>query len=224
MPKTVDHAERRARITEALVRVAARTGLHTVTLRAVAAEAGVSLRLVQYYFETKANLVHATLRTLERQSRRRWADRLAALPRPVTARAFTEAFCAEALPTDEPSRAFHLIWTSSAVLAMTDPELAARPFVAGPNLLEARLADALAAVRAAGELPPHRRPRRRGRPAAGPQPRPRHQHPGRPAPTRGGAGRAPAPPRGAVLAAGGGGRAQPPDGASRSWTGSGGGP
>ncbi|MBC3991812.1 TetR/AcrR family transcriptional regulator [Streptomyces sp. AC563] len=154
MPKTVDHAERRARITAALVRVVARTGLHTVTLRAVAAEAGVSLRLVQYYFETKANLVHATLRALEEQSQRRWADRLAGLPRPVTARAFTEAFCAEALPTDEASRAFHLIWTSYAVLAMTDPELAARPFVAGPNHLEAQLSDALAAARAAGELPP----------------------------------------------------------------------
>ncbi|MFE6779851.1 TetR/AcrR family transcriptional regulator [Streptomyces sp. NPDC057702] len=154
MPRTVDHAERRAHISAALTRVAARTGLHAVTLRAVAAEAGVSLRLVQYYFETKAGLVHATLGDLERQSRRRWSGRLAGLPSPVTARAFTEAFCAEALPIDEPSRAFHLLWTSYAVLAMTDPELAARPFVAGPDRLEADLAAALTAARTAGELRP----------------------------------------------------------------------
>lgn len=39
------------------------------------------------------------------------------------------AFCAEALPSDESSRAFHLVRTSYAVLAMTDPDLAAQPFV-----------------------------------------------------------------------------------------------
>lgn len=159
MPKTVDHAERRAQLIDALVRVATRTGLHTVTMRAVAAEAGVSLRLVQYYFETKAGLLHAALRSLEERSQRRWADRLAELPEPVTARAFTEAFCAEALPTDGPSRTFHLIWTSYAVLAMTDPELAAHPFVAGPSRLEDQLARALTDARTAGELPPTAEPR-----------------------------------------------------------------
>ncbi|CAM5617391.1 TetR family transcriptional regulator OS=Streptomyces alboniger OX=132473 GN=CP975_10770 PE=4 SV=1 [Streptomyces alboniger] len=57
MPKRVDHAERRTEIAEALVRVAGRRGLHAVGMRDVAAEAGVSLRLVQYYFETKEKLL-----------------------------------------------------------------------------------------------------------------------------------------------------------------------
>jgi AcrR family transcriptional regulator len=152
VPRTVDHAERRAQIAAGLVRRAGREGLHAVTMRKVAAEAGVSLRLVQYYFHSKAELLHAALLHLERQSNQRWAARLAELPSPPSTRAFVEAFLAEALPTDEPSRTFHQVWTSYAVLAMTDPELAAQPFVEGPNRLERQLADVLRQAQADGEL------------------------------------------------------------------------
>ncbi|MDQ1022108.1 TetR/AcrR family transcriptional regulator [Streptomyces afghaniensis] len=158
MPKRVDHQERRAHIVDALVRVAAAEGLHAVTMRAVAAEAGVSLNLVQYYFESKAKLLHAALDRLEEQSRRRWSKRLAELPQPPTARAFIEAFLAEALPTDEDSRAFHLVWTSYAVLAMTDPQLAAEPFIAGPDRLELQLTELLQQARRDGALLPGRVP------------------------------------------------------------------
>lgn len=153
MPRTVDHGERRARIADGLVRVAAREGLHAVTMRSVAAESGVSLRLVQYYFQNKAELMHAALERLERQSHQRWAARLAELPSPPSPRAYIEACLAEALPSDEPSRAFHLVWTSYAVLAMTDQTLAEQPFVAGPNRLEHQLADVLRRAQADGELP-----------------------------------------------------------------------
>lgn len=57
MPKRVDHEERRTQIADALIRVVGRQGLHAVGMRDVAAEAGVSLRLVQYYFETKEKLL-----------------------------------------------------------------------------------------------------------------------------------------------------------------------
>ena len=77
MPKRVDHAQRRAHIADALVRVAASEGLHAVTMRGVAAEAGMSLNLVQYYFDSKAKLMHAALERLERQSHERWSARLA---------------------------------------------------------------------------------------------------------------------------------------------------
>jgi AcrR family transcriptional regulator len=152
VPKRVDHDQRRAHIIDALVRVAAREGLHAVTLRAVAAEAGMSLNLVQYYFDTKAALTHAALERLEQQSHERWTARLAGLPQPPTPQAFIEAFLAEALPTDAESRAFHLVWTSYAVLAMTDPDLAARPFVAGPNRLERQLTDVLREAQRSGAL------------------------------------------------------------------------
>ncbi|WP_020666069.1 TetR/AcrR family transcriptional regulator [Amycolatopsis nigrescens] len=152
MPRTADHTERRAQIAEALVRVAGRDGLHAVTMRAVAAESGISLRLVQYYFDTKAQLMVGALRHLEQQSHQRWAQRLAELPSPVTPRAFIEAFLAEALPNDEQSRVFHLVATSYAVLAMTDPELAGEPFIAGADDLERQLADALRRARSEGQL------------------------------------------------------------------------
>ncbi|MER5215709.1 TetR/AcrR family transcriptional regulator [Streptomyces sp. NPDC002838] len=152
MPRTADHAQRRAQIIEGLVRVATRDGVHAVTMRAVAAEAGVSVRLVQYYFETKAQLMLAALRHLEQQSHERWAARLAALPSPPSPRALVEALLAEALPTDEASRAFHILWTSCAMLAMTDPELAAEPLAEGPERLEGRLADLLRQAQTDGVL------------------------------------------------------------------------
>lgn len=158
MPKRVDHVQRRAHITDALVRVAAANGLHAVTLRAVAAEAGMSLNLVQYYFETKGQLLHAALERLEQQSHARWSARLEGLPRPVTTHAVLEAFLAEALPTDEESRAFHLVWTSYAVLAMTDPDLAAQPFVAGPDRLERQLTGVLEQAQREGTLDRRRDP------------------------------------------------------------------
>ncbi|WP_410662253.1 TetR/AcrR family transcriptional regulator [Amycolatopsis sp. lyj-84] len=57
MPKRVDHQERRREIAEALFRIAAAQGLQAVTLRAVAAEAGISMNLVQYYFPTKEEML-----------------------------------------------------------------------------------------------------------------------------------------------------------------------
>ncbi|MBF6354489.1 TetR/AcrR family transcriptional regulator [Nocardia higoensis] len=152
MPRTVDHSARRAQIADALVRVAAREGLHAVTMRAVAAEAQVSLRLVQYYFESKEQLLIGVLEHLERQSHDRWAQRLADLSDPPHPREVIKAFVAEALPTDEASRIFHLVGTSYALLAMTDPKLAEQPFIKNVDRLERQLAETLARADDEGEL------------------------------------------------------------------------
>jgi hypothetical protein len=69
-----------------------------------------------------------------------------------------EAFLVEALSTDEPSRAFHLLGASYAVLAMTDPELADQPFVAGIHHLQHQVADALRQARDDGEISSDRDP------------------------------------------------------------------
>ncbi|WP_194837658.1 TetR/AcrR family transcriptional regulator [Nocardia sp. XZ_19_369] len=151
MPRTPDHTARRAQIADALVQVASREGLHAVTMRSVAAAANVSLRLVQYYFQNKEELLIGALQHLEQQSHQRWAQRLAELPAP-SPRAIVEAFLFEALPTDEPSRVFHLLGTSYAILAMTDPRLAEQPFISGVDRLEQRLATTLARADSAGEL------------------------------------------------------------------------
>lgn len=64
MPRQVDHSERRTTITDATRRVIARDGLGATTFQAVAAEAGISVRLVQYYFGNKDALLQATHRAV----------------------------------------------------------------------------------------------------------------------------------------------------------------
>jgi AcrR family transcriptional regulator len=57
MPKQVDHHARRREIADALLRIVDREGLEGVSLRHVAAEAGVSMGRVQHYFATKDQMM-----------------------------------------------------------------------------------------------------------------------------------------------------------------------
>ncbi|GAA4754095.1 TetR/AcrR family transcriptional regulator [Actinomycetospora chibensis] len=57
MPKQVDPHERRTLLADALLRVAATRGLMDVSLRHVAAEAGVTAGMVQHYFRTKDDMM-----------------------------------------------------------------------------------------------------------------------------------------------------------------------
>src|SRR3954468_6510376 len=87
MPKHVDHEQRRRQLAEAVVRIACSRGLQAVSMREVAAEAGVSLRLVQYYFHTKEELLAGTLRHLGEQLAARVQRRVmagAASPTPAS--------------------------------------------------------------------------------------------------------------------------------------------
>lgn len=59
MPKVVNVAEHKARIAAAVWRLVAGRGLDAVSLRSVAAEAGVSMGQVQHYFATKNDLLYA---------------------------------------------------------------------------------------------------------------------------------------------------------------------
>ncbi len=62
MPRLVDHEVRRRQITDAVRRVIVTGGLEAVTFQSVAAEAGISIRLVQYYFGRSGSRVPATAR------------------------------------------------------------------------------------------------------------------------------------------------------------------
>ncbi|MDZ7915135.1 MAG: TetR/AcrR family transcriptional regulator [Rhodococcus sp. (in: high G+C Gram-positive bacteria)] len=154
MPRIPDPTRRRAEIAEALVRVASRDGLQAVTMRSVAAEAGVSLRLVQYYFTSKEELLVGTLQHLEQGSQERWAQRLADLPSPPQPRSIIDTFTSEALPTDEPSSMFHLVWMSYAVMAMTNTHIARRPSLSSIDRIERQLTGALQRAIDADELVP----------------------------------------------------------------------
>ena len=57
MPRRVDHQLRRKQLADAVMRLAATEGLEEVSLRHVAAEAGVSTGMVQHYFRTKDEMM-----------------------------------------------------------------------------------------------------------------------------------------------------------------------
>lgn len=154
MPKLVDHDERRAHIIDALLRTAAQKGLHAVTMRSVAVEAGFSLRLVQYYFDTKEQLLLAALARLATRMGERVRDRVRAAGTSTDPRRVIEAVLLEAVPTDAESRTFHLVYTEYAVLSVTDPALGGQGFLAAPNEMEAFLVAQLTAAQQAGQADP----------------------------------------------------------------------
>jgi AcrR family transcriptional regulator len=152
VPKRVDHDERRAQLTAALLRVASTRGLQAVTMREVAAEAGVSLRVVQYYFTDKATLLTAGLTELAGRLDRRVKQRAAAAGPALSVRAVLELVLSSILPLDEDSRADSLAWTAYYAVALTDPALGAAG-TRHPDALEAYLTARLARAQREGEAP-----------------------------------------------------------------------
>lgn len=61
MPKIVDWEERRNLVLAATWRVIARDGLTRVTIRSIAAEAGLSSGIIQHYFEDKSDILSSAL-------------------------------------------------------------------------------------------------------------------------------------------------------------------
>lgn len=118
---------RRIEIMEAVERLLARGGLNAVTMRAVAAEADVSLRLVQYYGSTKDELLGAVLDRLADKSVERWQARARrqGYESPLEV---IKAFYDEALPTDRASQDFHRVGVSMEGLAITDPDMAGQAY------------------------------------------------------------------------------------------------
>jgi AcrR family transcriptional regulator len=156
VPKRVDHEERRRQIADALLRTAAERGLHATGMREVAAEAGVSLRLVQYYFGTKEALLlaamqHLAVRFGERAMTRIRGSREAdgpASPRDVLA-----AILAEGLPADDERRTFAELGLAYLALSLTDPALAIAPLIKNSDVVIDVIAGQLRAARAAGDTP-----------------------------------------------------------------------
>jgi AcrR family transcriptional regulator len=151
MPKQVDHEQRRRELAEAVVRIASSRGLPAVSMREVAAEAGVSLRLVQYYFHTKEELLTGTLRYLGEQLAARVQRRVtagAADPTPVSVLYGT---LAAIVPTDDQSRQIMLAYTAFHNYTLTDPSLA-EDGLRYANAMEDFLAEKIRQGQTAGEI------------------------------------------------------------------------
>lgn len=158
MPKRVDHDERRRHLTGALLRITGTRGLQAVSMREVAAEAGVSLRLVQYYFTDKQTLLVSGLTELAARLDSRVKARAAAAGDAMSARDVFEVVLGAILPSDEQSRLDRLAWTAYYTASLTDPGLAAAG-VTHPNALEDFLTARLAAAQHAGQIDADRDPR-----------------------------------------------------------------
>lgn len=152
MPKQVDHDQRRREIAEAAARVASTRGMTGVSFREVAAEAGISVALIQHYFGTKEDLLVGTVNLQSQVMAARveaQVGHIHANARPLEViRAIAGAF----LPVDEPSRAAMLHYLTFGGAALTDPALRSADAFRNGFLLTDLLAEQIAHGQAAGEI------------------------------------------------------------------------
>jgi AcrR family transcriptional regulator len=149
VPKRVDHDQRRREIAAAVWRLASTNGLEDVTLRKVAAEAGVSMRLVQYYFGTRHELLVKALEILNADTSEQVQEQIpaGAIPRDVL-----RTVLLAMLPLDEQRRMRYLVHLAYFVRSLSDPELAG-VFRDAPPLLERLVADLIRWGQAEGQVP-----------------------------------------------------------------------
>ncbi|WP_244207121.1 TetR/AcrR family transcriptional regulator, partial [Streptomyces swartbergensis] len=151
-PRPTDvRARQRRRIAEAVWRIAAEQGLDAASMRRIAAEARVSLRVVQYHFDSKHALMVDALRLLHEENERLAQGRI---PYDMTEPgALLRAVLDEFLPLDE-QRAFALrVFTAYYARSLTDPVLA-EVFLAAEQPLERLVADIIGVGEAAGSTAP----------------------------------------------------------------------
>jgi len=106
MPKIVDHDRQREIFAEAAIRLVARAGLEGLTMRAVAAESGLSYGSLFHYFKSKDDLLMHAIRHSTSQQTRRVNDFSV---RYKGLRALEQLMCDDALVTED-SRDDFLVW------------------------------------------------------------------------------------------------------------------
>jgi AcrR family transcriptional regulator len=120
VPKVVDRAERKRTIAESLLRLVAREGIEKVSVRTVAAEAGMSAGAVQKYFATKEDMLAVAFELTGEFLIRRWAD----IQSEGTFIEVLREHILAALPLDEQRRAELVVVLAFTARAATQPEWA----------------------------------------------------------------------------------------------------
>jgi TetR/AcrR family transcriptional repressor of bet genes len=123
MPKHVNHDERRRLIAQALWRVVVEGGVDAVSFRTVAAEAGVSVALVQHYFGNRRDLLVWSVDhqsdtlgvAIAARTERLGADR--------TPRRTLDVILQSFLPLDDERRRSMVVYHAFAAAAVTDRSL-----------------------------------------------------------------------------------------------------
>ncbi len=124
VPKYVDHQLRREEIAAALMRVAADRGLQAVSLRHVAAEAGVTAGMVQHYFPTKDAMMDFAMRTAAARYETRMTQALSRLDESASAREVVGVVLRTLLPLTESQRADGRVALAFQAYAATQPSAA----------------------------------------------------------------------------------------------------
>lgn len=119
VPKVVDVEGRRRELSDALWRIVRRDGMHAVTVRSVAAEAGVSPGMVQHYFRTQDELIEFAMGEALEQMMERVARIDLSRPDPEAALAAME----EVVPLDHQRRAEAEVWLAMLSRRHSGPAL-----------------------------------------------------------------------------------------------------
>jgi AcrR family transcriptional regulator len=117
-----DRRESRSEILSAVVTVLSTRGAEHLSIRTVAAEAGVSVGAVQHHFPTKQALLTGAMARVEERFRERMQARLESEP---SARVRLRAFCDEIACVADEHIADAVVWTAFASRAGTDPGIRA---------------------------------------------------------------------------------------------------
>ncbi len=123
MPKQVDREARRRQLAEAVFAIIAARGLAAVSLRDVAAEAGVSMGGVQHWFTSKDQMLRFALDHLRMRVLARPQERLSAIDRP-SRRDLVQAGLEVMLPLDPASRQEACVNAAFVELATVDERYA----------------------------------------------------------------------------------------------------
>jgi AcrR family transcriptional regulator len=100
VPKLIDHDTRRHEIAHAVWRIVVRDGVSAVSIRDVAAEAGLAVGSVRHVFGTKAELLEYSMALVHDRTRARVTDHFS-IKDPGK---FAEAVLAELMPLDDQRR------------------------------------------------------------------------------------------------------------------------
>lgn len=152
MPRTSDHAARRALAVRAVRSVAVKSGLGSVTIARAAAEAQVSVGLIQHYYATKEDLLVEAFTDVRRQIEERVdASIQEAEKRHERIEEIMLAALTELLPADRRRREESYLALAFAGLALDNTRLRAA-LESSEDHMRARISTAVANGKECGEV------------------------------------------------------------------------
>lgn len=116
MPKVVNHEERRTTIGRAMARLIEREGIHAVSVRSVAAEAGLGPSTLRHYFPSSEEMLAYTIALVCSDQE----VRLSAAEQTGNARGSIRSAWLQALPLDAARRTETHVWLAVTAVARTE--------------------------------------------------------------------------------------------------------